>query len=239
MNDPVYHFLIRLLHLFMWHGRLLGETNLPQEGPGVFISNHLDSSGPIACLCSIPLRLYPWSVGDMLDLEKAPAYMNMDFTERELHLKPPLSNMVSYLLTRLTVPLLKGLGCIPACKRDYARAQETLSLSMDVLRQGGFVLVFPKGQNLVEDKTTGIQPFEHTFARLGELYYGETGNQLPFFPVAVHPKGVVQVGKPERYNPTNKVGVERRRLKEMMEEAVRSMYKRLENEKPPPPLFTP
>jgi hypothetical protein len=239
MRATSYHFYLKLLRIFLWRGKLVGEENLPQKGPAVMVSNHLDSTGPIACLCSIPRRLFPWSVGDMLDLEKAPAYMNKDFTERELHLKPPLSNWLSYLLTRLTVPMLKSLGCIPVHQGNYARMQETLSLSMDVLRRGGFVIIFPKGQSVLEDKNTGICPFEHTFARLGEMVFGETGERLAFHPVAVHPQGFVQVGKAELYAPENPAGVERRRLKGVMETAVREMYARLEEENSPPLKFTP
>jgi hypothetical protein len=227
MNDTLYHFLVGALDLFLWSGKLVGEENLPRTGPAVFIANHLDVTGPIASLCSLPMRLHPWSVGDMMDSQKAPAYMNLDFTERQLHLKPPLSGFVSALLTRITVPLFWWLGCIPVYKNDYERMQDTLRLSMDVLRQDKFVLIFPEDPALEADEQTGMRPFQHTFARLGEMYHAETGVRLGFHPLAVHQTGVVRLGRPVFYNPLNRAGAERQRLKGLMESSIREMYLQL------------
>lgn len=71
MRDGVYQFIVGVLDLLLWGGELVGERNLPRRGPAVFITNHLEAIGPIACCCSIPLRLHPWAVGDMMDREKA------------------------------------------------------------------------------------------------------------------------------------------------------------------------
>ncbi len=227
MRDTLYHFIVGALDLFLWGGELIGEENLPQKGPAVFIANHLDATGPIACCCSIPMRLYPWSVGDMMDPEKAPAYMNWDFTERQLHLKPPLSTRFSRLLTRITVPMFWSLGCIPVYKGDYERMKDTLRLSMDILQQGKFLLVFPEDPLMGKDEQTQMNPFQHTFVRVGEMFHAETGERLAFYPLAIHQKGVVQVGKPVLFNPLNPAGMERQRLKGLMESAVREMYLRL------------
>lgn len=227
MRDSFYHLLVGTLDLFLWGGKLIGEENLPQKGPAVFIANHLDATGPIACCCSIPVRLYPWSIGDMMDPENAAAYMNLDFTERLLHLKPPLSTTISRLLTSITVPMFWSLGCIPVYKGDYERMQETLRLSMDVIRKAKFLLVFPEDPTLQADEITGMRPFQHTFARLGEMYHAETGERLAFHPLAIHQKGIIQVGRPVLYNPFNKPSVERQRVKVMLEDQIHEMYKTL------------
>jgi hypothetical protein len=229
MGDTLYHFLTGALELFLWSGELVGQENLPKRGPAVFVANHLDSTGPIACCCSIPLRLYPWSIGDMMDPERAPAYMNMDFTERQLHLRPPLSMVFSRLLTRITVPMFWSLGCIPVYKGDYGRMHETLSLSMDRLREGKFLLVFPEDAAFPADPVTRMSPFQRSFARLGEMYYEETHERLAFYPVAVHAAGYVALGRPVAFNPLNPVGTERHRLKDLMEDTVREMYLQVNN----------
>jgi hypothetical protein len=116
MQDTTYHRFVKILNFFLWRGKLIGRENLPQKGPAVLISNHLSSTGPIACLCTIPLRMYPWSIRDMMDPKLAPAYMSMDFTEKELHLKPPLSTFLSTVICRMTVPVFWRMGCIPVNK---------------------------------------------------------------------------------------------------------------------------
>ena len=195
MKDELYQFIVGVLDLFLWGGELVGEENLPRCGPAVFIANHHEAIGPIAVACSIPLRLYAWSVSDMLEEDKAAAWLKWDFVERTLHLKPPASAWVAKWLSKITVPFLRSLGNIPVYKGDYDRMVDTLHLSMDVLRQGKFLLVFPEDNMLPADPATGMRAFQRSFARLGEMYYQETGERLEFFPVAAHPAGYVTVGK--------------------------------------------
>jgi hypothetical protein len=228
MKDELYHFIVGVLDLFLWGGELVGEDNLPRRGPAVFIANHLEAIGPIAVACSVPLRLFPWVVSDMVDKELAPAWLKWDFVERTIQLKPPASGWVAKQLSKLSVPFLQSLGCIPVYKGDYDRLVDTLRLSMDVLRQDKFLLVFPEDNCLAEDAVTRMKPFQHSFVRLGEMYYEETGERLDFYPVAVHPSGSVTVGKPVKFDPLNMAGHERHRLKDLMENTVRAMYLQVE-----------
>lgn len=232
MNDGMYQFMVGLFDLFLWSGELAGEENLPRQGPGVFIANHLDAHGPIATVCSIPFRLYPWSIGDMMDKDLAPQWIEADFIERQLHFKPPLSRWISEALCKITVPLFYSLGCIPVFRGNYDRLQETLQMSMDVLRDNKFLLIFPEDNRLPTDPVTKMQPFQHTFVRLGEIYYEETGKRLVFYPLTVHGSGVVQVGKPILHNPYNPPGVERRSLRLLMETTIRNTYLQIENGAP-------
>jgi hypothetical protein len=73
-----------------------------------------------------------------------------------------------------------------------------------------------------------MQPFQHSFVRLGERYYAETGERLEFYPLTIHGSGNLVVGRPVVFNPLNQVGVERRRLKELMEDTIIAMYMHLE-----------
>ena len=224
MNDALYQFIVGTLDLFLWGGELIGQENLPRRGPAVFIANHQEATGPIAAACSIPLRMYSWSVADMLDEEKAAAWLKWDFVERTLHLEPPVSAWVAKGLSKITVPFMRSLGCIPVYKGEYERLVETLRLSMDVLQQGKFLLIFPEDNMLPRDPETKMASFQRSFVRLGELYFEETGQRLEFYPVTIHPKGYVLVGKAVAFNPLNPVGLERHRLKDLMEDTVRAMY---------------
>ena len=229
MRDGLYHTLVGALDLVLWGGKLEGRQNLPPNGPAVFIANHLDATGPIACCCSLPMRVYPWSVGDMMDPVLAADYLNKDFCEKTLHLKPPLGVHISRWLSKITVPMFHSLGCIPVYKGDYKRMQVTLSTSMGLLRQGKFLLIFPEDPNFDADEITGIKHFQHTFARLGEIYYEETGGRLGFFPLAIHPRNIIKVGEPVFYDPFNKISMERQRIKDLMESEIHRMYLMLGN----------
>jgi len=104
MKDGLYQFLVGVLDLFLWCGELIGEENLPRRGPAVFIANHLDATGPIATACSIPMRVHPWVIADMMDKGLAPLWLQADFVERQLHFKPPVSRWVARALCRISVP---------------------------------------------------------------------------------------------------------------------------------------
>ena len=228
MKDGFYQFIVGTLDLFLWGGKLTGEENLPRKGPAVFVANHLDATGPIAAACSIPFRLHPWVIADMMDKDLAPIWLNQDFTERQLHFKPPLSQWLSGLICRISVPLFYSLGCIPVYKTDYERMRETLDMSMAVLREGKFLLVFPEDYRLPKDPRTGMQPFQHSFARLGERYFEETGERLRFYPITIHASGNLVVGGSVTFNPLNPVGLERRRLKNLMEDTIFNKYLQLD-----------
>jgi len=228
MKDGMYQFIVGVLDLFLWSGKLIGEENLPRRGPAVFIANHLDATGPIATACSIPLRVHPWVIADMMDKDLAPLWLQADFVERQLHFKPPVSRWLARALCSISVPLFYSIGCIPVYANDYERMRDTLEISMGVLREGKFLLVFPEDYRLPIDPVTKMQPFQHSFVRLGENYYAETGERLEFYPLTIHATGYLVVGKPVVFNPLNPVGLERRRLKNLMEDTIIAMYMQLE-----------
>lgn len=230
MNDSTNHFLMRVLNLFLWGGEMVGKEHLPSTGPAVFIANHLETVGPIAAYCSIPFRLYAWTIADMVDEKKAADWLRWDFVERTLELHPPVSAWVARWLSKITVPFLRSLGCIPVWQGDYDRLADTLRLSMNVLRQGKCLLIFPEDNRLPANPVTGMKPFQHSFARLGEKFFTETGGLLEFYPVAVHVSGYLMVGKVVKYDPCHPVGAERQRLKLLMENAIKTMYMQMENE---------
>jgi hypothetical protein len=69
-----------------------------------------------------------------------------------------------------------------------------------------------------------MQPFQRSFARLGEMYYEEKKERLEFYPVVIHSSGIVKIGKSIAFDPLNPVGLERHRLKNLLEDTIRSMY---------------
>ena len=224
MKYILYQFLTGALDLFLWSGELIGEENLPKEGPAVFIANHLGPTGPIAVVCSIPLQLHPWAVGDMMDKELAPEYLRLDFVEPDLKFKPPFSRILSKALSKITVPMLKSLGCIPAFQGGQERLYDTLKASLSLLLEGKCLLVFPEYSLVGSDTKVRMHPFQKTVFRLGEMYFEQTGKRLAFYPVAVHDSGKVMVGKAIFYNSLNAVAIERHRLKDVLEETVKGMY---------------
>jgi hypothetical protein len=230
MNDDFYSLLMRVFNPILWGGKLLGEEYLPKHGPAVFVANHLDSRGPIALQFSIPLRLYTWLQGEMLDKKEAVAYLQKDVFEHQLHLKPPVSRWLSWMCCKISVPMLRSFGCIPVYEHHYKRLLVTLQLTVNILREGKYVAIFPEDSRppAVPDPETKIYPFQHSFVRLAEDYFKETGKSLVFYPVAVHPAGFVEVGNLVAYDPHELRGREFHRIKDTMEREIRDMYLKMD-----------
>lgn len=221
-GDVLYYSLAKLLDAFIWGGELVDDEYLPDNGPAVFVSNHALALGPIAVCASMPMRLYPWAIGDMMDWDKAAAYLNKDFVEPQLHIPPPLSMSVSRLLSQVSVRLLRGIDCVPTYHGE--EVLQTYRTSADYLEQGRILLIFPEDPSLPRDEQCHMSPFMKGFARLGEFHYQRTGGILKFYPIAVHATlRKVKLGKPISFNPNNNPANERVRIKSVLESMIRGM----------------
>lgn len=223
MNDSTYRLLSSLFDAFLWGGELCGTENLPESGPAVFVSNHLGATGPVAVVASLPIRVYPWVISDMLDKGKAADYLRIDFVEPQLHLSPPTSIWVAKMLSKVSTRLLLSAGCIAVYQGK--RLLDTYQTSVDILEDGRFILVFPEDPEGELDPISQMRPFKKGFTRLGEYYYARTNQLLPFYPLAVHHDSYqVQVGEPELFNARNPLPNERLRIKKVIEASIREMY---------------
>lgn len=223
LSDGAYHLIISILEAFMWDGELVGGEHL-QEGPAVIVANHMGSIGPVGICSSLPMRLFPWVLGATVDPVKGPENVRKDFVEKVLHLEPPLSEIVAEAICKISTPLLLSLGCIPV-PDTHEEQEATFQCSLDLLKQGKFLLIVPedpKGEPI--DPLTGIRPFKRGFLRIGEQYFKETGQRLPFYPVTVHEEGLVIVGEPITYNPFNDARTERFRMVNLLEQTIKSMH---------------
>lgn len=224
MNESLYRLVSWGFQELIWGGDLLGVDNLPERGPAVFVSNHLGALGPIAVGASLPLRLHAWIHADMLDPHLASDYLRRDFVEPQLHVPSPFSRWLAEAISKIHVPLLRAVGGIPVYHTSHGLL-ETFRLSVDLLAQGEYLLIFPEDFDQPIDERYQMAPFQKGFTRLGELYYERTRQILPFYPLAVHKLSfTVRVGRPIRYNPMVNPLSERVRLKNLLEQSVHELY---------------
>ncbi len=222
LDALIYHTVTRLLDLNVWGGEISNPEELPGKAAAVYVANHARSLGPIAVTASLPFRVFPWVIGDMTDWKKAPAYLNRDFVEPELHLRPPFSMLFARVVAQFSVRLLRGVKCIPVWQGE--ELLETYRLSVDRLVNGDPLLIFPEDPKLPVDDVYGMRPFKKGFARLGEMYYECSGAILRFYPLAVHLRvRQVKIGRPVLFNPNNDRARERMRLAHVLQSAIRNM----------------
>ena len=110
LNDALYKTV-------RWLGaptrfRLIGLENIQGRGQAIYAGNHLTSEGPIAVILSMPVRFYTWTIAEMLDFERASQYLYDDFVHPTWRLEGWFGGVVAYLVSRISVVLLTGLGSI-------------------------------------------------------------------------------------------------------------------------------
>jgi 1-acyl-sn-glycerol-3-phosphate acyltransferase len=178
---------------------VVGFENIQTPGPAIFIANHLGPTGPIETILSVPIRFYPWIIAEMVDYQKAPQYLFDDFVHPVLHLGGRFGLLISTLLTKISVRLLKAIGAV-SIDRFGGYAIDGFRHSLRLLIEGKNLLIFPENSLLPLDPETSMRHFMPGFATLCKIYTHEIGESLPVYPLAVNARcELVSIGKPEFY----------------------------------------
>ncbi len=224
MGDHFYKMLQPVFSLF-WPCRVLDKKNIPLQGPAVFVSNHLGSYAPIAVLSAFPVRLYPWVEYQVTDSKLCPEYLRKDFVEPELHLKPPLSLLAAWLISKACVVVMKALRAIPVYKKSMKMAA-TWKRSVALLKQNKLLIVFPESDVIPFNDV--MNDFDDGFVGLASLYYEKTRRLLEFIPVAVHKTArAIKIGRPISYDPEKEFSTERERIKTALQKTILGLHSSL------------
>jgi 1-acyl-sn-glycerol-3-phosphate acyltransferase len=194
-DSLVYDLACLLLSPFSYD--VIGLENIQTPGPAIYIPNHLGPTGPIETVLSIPIRFYPWTIGEMSDPERASKYLYDDFVHPVLHLKGRFGLWFSTMLTKISIPLFRSIGVVPI-DRFGGWTADGFRHSMRLLQEGKNLLIFPEDSIAAMDPATFMRPFMPGFATLCSLFQSQAGIELPVYPVAVHARAeTISIGKPE------------------------------------------
>ena len=222
MTERLYRAIRLALSPFRF--QFSGMENVREHNPAIFASNHVGSAGPIAIATSLPLRLYPWAVGDMMDFSRAPAYLYNDFVHPALKLDGRLGMLVAYLISRISVRLLFSMQAIPV-DTSLGWSSEYFYKSLAYLREGKDLLVFPENPQKAIDPFTGFHAFNSGFCWLGEMYRISTRKRLPIYPVAIQPKCMhITIGKPVYFELNGNRREDMNNFRDMLYESIAGLY---------------
>ena len=179
----MYSLLRKTLRLFFHPPLITGLKEVRSSGPCVFAANHQGSYGPLILMLYLPFRLYPWVTGELTTVSRSPEYIRKDFIETELRIHGPVSVLLSWITGYLAVQIMHIVQAVPVFKKSK-KITRTISKSMDLLLEGGRLLIFPEIPGT--DSFTGIGQFDTGFLKLTEKYRAATGEDLPVYPVSVN-----------------------------------------------------
>ena len=211
----LYRFIRWVIWLLSPKYKLYGTENLPPE-PCVIVGNHCQMYGPIAAELHLSRPHYIWCIGEMMNRKEVPAYAFQDFWS----MKPRRWHWFYRLLSRLIAPLADYIfnhaHTIPVY--HDARVMTTFRRSMDRLKEGADVVIFPEKS---EPYNGILWQFQEHFADLARLYYRRTGTAVCFVPMYTAPRlSSIHFGEPVRYNPEADAAEERTRICRAMQASI-------------------
>ena len=218
VKNRFYFWIRRLvgpLFMLLFPLDVSGRENLPDE-PVIVVANHSQMYGPIAGELYFPGKHYIWCAGQMMHWKEAPAYAFEDFWSQKPKRSQWFFKIASYLITPLCVLVFNHARTIPVY--HDARLRSTFRISLEKLQTGASIIIFPehdvKFNHIVYD-------FQDKFIDTARMYYQKTGVVLSFVPMYIAPKlGVMQLGKPIRFNPDTPIKGERARICDALKQEI-------------------
>jgi hypothetical protein len=191
---PTFNFLTKLIKFFSKKYEIIDLNNGEIKDNCIFISNHSAANGPLMLTLNLPLKFIPWGINDMCQGYRVRRRYLIDiFYGKKLKYSKFRSKVIGTLFAIISGYLYRNAGVIPTF--ENASLQETMKLSIEKLKNGKNILIFP------EDSSNGyfdvLTKYYPGFAMLSKLYFKKTNKDLPVYPIYISKKKkIIIVGKP-------------------------------------------
>ncbi|MBQ2955607.1 MAG: glycerol acyltransferase [Clostridia bacterium] len=170
--------VVRLLRKYRYH---TPDRSVFTE-PAVYVCRHSDNDGPIITMVNLPLPLHPWSYHVWCDeIECYKQCVDYTFTVR-YGWSQQKAKFVASLISKPFAALIRSAGSI-AVYRNSLKVRETFKESVEALKRGESLLIFPDVEYDSKEGNTGA--LYEGFLMLERLYFKETEKHLPFVPIRI------------------------------------------------------
>ncbi|MBE7089080.1 MAG: hypothetical protein E7370_06190 [Clostridiales bacterium] len=192
------------------------------EEPCIMVANHAAKRGPMVYELYMPIFNAKWGAGEMLGNYKSRfTYLRDIFYIKKRGFGKFRATIKAGFEALFNLYLYKGmkfLGTYPD-----ARLMKTISNSVEVLKDGTSILIFPENSNEgYKDIPTEFFP---GFVMLAESYYRKTKTDLPIYPCYYSVKhNVIVYGEPCYVQDLVKQGLDRYQIAEEFRKKVVALY---------------
>ena len=158
-----------------------------------------------------------------MDNNECPEYLRNDFVEKELKLKPPLSIIMSNMLSKITVSLMKYIKAIPVHKSGK-KILTALYESIRRLENGQAIVIFPEIPDAISHD--GINEFYTGFINIAKYYYKNNSTNIAFYPVCINRENnVISVANPIIFDHKNIFSNEKARIISLLKASIQNMLR--------------
>lgn len=202
-----YRMIKGLVKAFYPKIEVVGQELLPDE-PVIFVGNHSQMNGPIACELYTPGNHYTWCIGQMMHLKEVSAYAYQDFWSRKPKYIRWFYKLLSYIIAPLSVCVFNNANTIGVY--HDARILSTFKQTVQRLQEGNHVVIFPE-QDIPHNHI--LFEFQDKFIDIAKLYYKRTGKEVCFVPLYLAPNlKQMHLGAPIRFDSQAPIDLERHRI---------------------------
>lgn len=202
-----------------------GLDHVVQTEPAVFISNHLDTYGPVILELYFPLPFRPWVHANLVSPELCREHLDMNFSRKILKLKPPLSSWLAATIAPICIGIMKAVDAIPVY-RGQMKVRDTLNISVDSLIKGENIVIFP--ENPTQKYSEFLDDFHRGFVHLARQYSKKSGKQLRFYPVYVNKVArMIEIGQSVIFDSTKNFHLERDHIVHYLRDSINEIAKKI------------
>ncbi len=226
-------FLIFLCRL-LFRCRLIGEEHIvtDENNPLVFLCNHGEFYGPMACKIYIPVPIRAWTVSSMMHDQKAVTqYIYENTTSRQERMPEIEKRILARIAAWLSVNVMGQLECIPVYRDSLLKLRETFRLSMEAMETGDNLLIFPENPEK-KYPSEGIGELSPGFVMLADIYWKRKRKRLRMLPMYADKKRRrVVFGNIIEFDPENNLKDETERIISETTGQIRKMAEGKERER--------
>lgn len=220
-KQPFFFLIKKILKLFYKKPKIMRTSGEIAEG-SIIVANHCSMKGPVVYELYLPAFNAKWGAGEMLgDYKTRFRYLrDVYFMQKKGHGKAFASFLAAFDAF-FSIFFYRGMKFLPTW-RD-ARFAKTIVNTIDVLKDGTSVLIFP--ENSDDGYKEVLTEFYPGFVSLAEQYYKKTQKDVPVYPVYYHDKkGIMVIGEPCYVQDYLKKGFTRAQIAEEFRKKVNELF---------------
>lgn len=228
----IYYEICKFIARIIFPKRKVVYESLPQDNEAsVFCCNHSGAIGPTNMTLWFDRPERPWIVSYIFDKNVSTNFVYHDFFYARGKKCKWFWRGLAAVTAFFVRPMLEMQNAIKVYKAS-ARARETFDDSVQALKDGDNVIIFPESPTKFSEY---INDMYDGFVQLGKYYYEETGKELKFYPtyVGAHLK-TINVGNPITYNPGLSPKENRQIIAEYIRDNIDKIARALPEHKPVP-----
>ena len=207
-------FLIFLCRLH-FRCKLVNQDHIITDdvNPLVFLCNHGEFYGPMACKIYVPVPIRAWANATMMFDKKSVAQYIYDNTTSHQEGMPEFEKRIlARMAAWLSVNVMGQLECIPVYKESPLKLRETFRLTLEAMEAGDNILIFPENPEQKYPRE-GIGDLSPGFVMLADIYWKRKGKKLRMLPMYADKKHrKIIFGDVFEYNPDNPLKEEQERI---------------------------